>query len=139
MFRGGNAKPGAVLLINWIATPRGQGWEVEPDAVVWLDVASVEASFSADSNRYVGKGGAGAGQRGRYNQIGSLIQSGRPVWMPHLSIDDDGALLFVDGRHRFAWVRDHGATALPVTTDPDGAAQLAAGFGTRLRECLVQC
>ncbi len=128
------------MLINWIATSRGRGWEdVEPDAIVWLDVASVEASFSIDRSDYVGVGGVGAGQRGRYDNIGKFIQSGRPVWMPHLTIDDDGAVCFTDGRHRFAWVRDHGASALPVTTNPDGAAQLAARFGTSLRECHVQC
>lgn len=128
------------MLINWIAKPRGEGWaDVEPDAIVWLDVASVEASFSMDREHYVGVGGLSAGQRGRYDNIGKLIQSCRPVWMPHLSLDDGGAVCFTDGRHRFAWVRDHGASAIPVTTNPDEAVQLATRFGTSLRECHVQC
>jgi hypothetical protein len=55
--------------------------------------------------------------------------------MPHLSVREDRSIGFTDGRHRFAWVRDHGAAAIPVTTGPDGAAQLAALFGTHLREC----
>lgn len=128
------------MLINWIVTPMGHGWEdVEADPIVWLDIVRVEASFSIDRNRYVGVGGIWAGQRSRYDNIGEFIRSGRPVWMPHLNIDDNGAVCFTDGRHRFAWVRDHGASALPVTADPDEAAELAAQFGTSLRECRVQC
>jgi hypothetical protein len=95
--------------------------------------------ISINRGHYVGVGGIGAGQRGRYDNIGRFIQSGGAVWMPELSLDDDGALWFTDGRHRFAWVRDHGASALPVGTDPDGAAQLAERLGTHLRECRVRC
>lgn len=128
------------MLINWIAKPMGQGWEdVEPDATVWVDVARVEAVFSLNRGHYVGMGGIGAGQSGRYENVGSFIQSGKVVWMPELSLDDDGVLWFTDGRHRFAWVRDHGASALPVGTDPDRAVELAARLGTHLRECRVRC
>lgn len=52
------------MLISWIPTPIGHGWDVEPDTIVWLDVASVEASFKKQLSHYVGAEGVGAGQRG---------------------------------------------------------------------------
>jgi hypothetical protein len=43
------------MRIYWTDTPMRQGWkDVKPDAIVWLDVASVEASFSIDRGHYVG-------------------------------------------------------------------------------------
>lgn len=126
------------MIVNWVFVPLGSGWEnVEPDDIVWLDIAAVEKSFLVDRNEYVGPGGSCAGQRSRYENVGLLIQSGRPIYMPHLSINDDDTIVFTDGRHRFAWVRDHGAGALPVTTDPKGAARLATRFGTKLRETWI--
>jgi hypothetical protein len=125
------------MLISWIPTPIGEGWDTDPDPVVWLNVARMEASFQKNADHYVGIGGIGAGQQSRYNRIGRFIQTGHPVYMPHLSMDGDDAVSFTDGRHRFAWVRDHGARAIPVTTYLEIASRLEAIFGTSLRECRV--
>jgi hypothetical protein len=126
------------MLIKWEQQPRGEGWDDIPDdVVVWLAVPLVEASFALDRSHYVGPYGAGAGQRGRYENIGRHFLSGRPIWMPHLGLSPEGTIEFTDGRHRFAWIRDHGAVALPVTADPDGAAALVERYGTHLRECRV--
>lgn len=127
------------MLVNWIVHPIGDGWEdVEPDAVVWLDIGKVEASFRIDRNYYVGPCGAGAGQQTRYDHVGQFIQGGSAVWMPDLSIDEDETVSFGDGRHRFAWVRDHGAQAIPVTTGPETAERLTTLFGTPLTACHVR-
>lgn len=126
------------MLIHWLPTPIGDGWDVEPDPIAWLDVGKVEVGFKRNASHYVGIGGAGAGQKGRYNFVGRFIQSGRAVYMPHLSLDEHGAIQFTDGRHRFAWVRDHGAVAIPVTTCPEGLPQLDAQFGTAFRESRVE-
>ena len=125
------------MLINWIPTPIGAGWDIDPDPVVWLDVARVEASFRRNPGHYVGIGGSGVGQSSRYGHVGRFIQTGHPVYMPHLSVDGDDAVSFTDGRHRFAWVRDHGARAVPVTTYLEVASRLEEIFGTSLRECLI--
>jgi hypothetical protein len=39
---------------------------------------------------------------------------------------------------RFAWVRDHGAAALPVATGPDQAKRLQMLFGSDDQVCRVQ-
>lgn len=127
------------LRVNWALQPFGEGWdEVEPDAVVWVEVIRVEQSFAINPSHYVGPGGASAGQPSKYATVGLLIESGRTVWMPFLDIRDAGQISFTDGRHRFAWVRDHGAAALPVATNPARASKLASLFGSRLRICEIR-
>jgi hypothetical protein len=43
-----------------------------------------------------------------------------------------GGLCFSNGRHRFAWLRDHGVEALPLATIH--GKRLEAEVGTELRE-----
>lgn len=125
------------MIVKWTLTPMGDGWDIEPDAVVWVSVASVEKSFSL-GDQWVGPGGSGCGQKSRYESIGTLFTSGLALRMPHLSLGRDGRIRFTDGRHRFAWVRDHGAEALPVTAAPERADQLSSLFGTALRVCEIE-
>lgn len=105
--------------------------------MVWLDIAKVEASFSRTGNHYLGKGGSGAGQSSRYANIGRHFRSGLPMWMPHLGLGDDQLICFTDGRHRFAWVRDHGAAAFPATTSLEKEQELLRRFGSALRETIL--
>lgn len=122
------------VLVNWTLQPIGDGWkDVEPDEVVWVDIARLEAAFRA-GDQYVGPGGSGCGQTGRYQNIGRHILSGRDIWMPFVIINGD-KVRFGDGRHRFPWVRDHGAVALPIATAPDIADQMWARFGSQLCTC----
>lgn len=124
-------------LVTWIPTPIGSGWEVEPDPVIWLDVGKMETAFRRNAEQYVGKGGSGAGQPSRYAHVGAFIASGYPVFMPHISLHSGDIIWFTDGRHRFAWVRDHCARAIPVTTNPESLEALSKSCGTEIRECLV--
>lgn len=126
------------MLIDWIPTPIGDGWDIEPDPIVWLDVAKVEASIRKDVDRYVGVDGAGAGQPSRYHFVGRLIRTGHPVYMPDLCLDENDEIIFSDGRHRFAWARDHGARAIPVTVSIEMAHRLEALYGASIRECRVR-
>ncbi|MBQ1541410.1 hypothetical protein [Caulobacter sp. CCUG 60055] len=43
------------LQLTWELTPVGAGWDVEPDTVVWVNVAKVEASFVV-GDQWVGPG-----------------------------------------------------------------------------------
>ena len=40
---------------------------------------------------------------------------------------------FTDGRHRFAWLRDHGLQALPVDVGAESDISFRARFETHLR------
>lgn len=126
------------MIVLWEVQPFGDGWEdLELEPVVWLDIAKVEASFARTGDHYVGKGGSGAGQPSRFANIGRHFRSGRPMWMPHLGLDENLLISFTDGRHRFAWVRDHGAAAIPVTTSLEEEQELLRRFGSTLRETIL--
>lgn len=125
------------IQVTWELTPSGEGWDVEPDAIVWVSVAKIEASF-ATGDQWIGPRGSGCGQPSRYASIGRHFISGYPMYMPDISLDEAGQVRFTDGRHRFAWVRDHGATALPVATGPEQAEHLRKLFGTTETVCQVQ-
>jgi hypothetical protein len=85
------------LLITWVQTPMGDGWEVEPDVVVWVSVSKIEASFAA-GDQWIGPGGSGRGQETRYASIGQHFLSGYPMYMPYISLDDADRIRFTDGR-----------------------------------------
>ena len=63
-----------------------------------------------DGSYYLGEG-RGAASADRW------IRKHRRLRMPHIGLDNLGIVSFTDGRHRFAWMRDHGAKALPVSCD----------------------
>ena len=101
---------------------------VEP--VVWLDLIKLEKSWRK-TDGYVGPGGAGSEHRLRYEAVGDFIRSTSELHYPHLNLEQDSPV-FTDGRHRTAWLRDHGAHAVPVTTSPAEARRLGELFGTDL-------
>lgn len=103
------------------------------EPVVWLDVAKADSAWRRDVGFYIP---AGAPEhRDRYEKFGEwLLRANRVVWMP-TAVLFRGRLDFTDGRHRFAWLRDHRAEAIPVTTDRtrNWAQRLEAKLGTPLR------
>jgi hypothetical protein len=101
------------------------------DEVVWIDVAKLDANWRGDRAYYIGVGGKGSELK--YTGFGQwLRKTAEPIWRPLIAIED-GQVGFTDGRHRFAWLRDHGVEALPIACDPDQAAEIKRRFGTRKR------
>jgi hypothetical protein len=125
--------------IKWRQVPLGHGWDPEhQDAVVWIDVGKLDQSWRKDGD-YVGPVGAGSNMEGRYQSfgewVGEAMKAGWSVFMPDVCLDDDtGEIVFNDGRHRFAWLRDHRAAAMPVSVPLGQAATIRARFGTRCRK-----
>ncbi len=99
----------------------------ERDSEVWIDVARLDAAWQA-SDSYIGRGGTGDAIAGRYEKFGNwVIGKDRVIEMPTICIDN-GILEFTDGRHRFAWLRDHGVKHIPVAVDPDSLSQVSVQF-----------
>jgi hypothetical protein len=106
-----------------------------PDPVVWINVMKLDASWRHDATYYVGRGAAGPGNAkpSKYNRFGKWFSEPHPaVWMPDVGLTD-GIVRFSDGRHRFAWLRDHGVRVLPVTVSPEIEAEMRRRFGTKSR------
>jgi hypothetical protein len=102
---------------------------LDSDVVVWVDVGKADRMWrNTEPDCYIGSGGTGHAIDNRYQLIGRELSAGKAVGMPLLSIDGP-TLGFTDGRHRFAWCRDHGDCCLPVITPEESADELALLVG----------
>lgn len=112
--------------ITW-EHPKRQG-----EVPVWIDIQALDHSWAQDE-LHVGQGGEG-GMKRRYVGFGEWIASATvPVQMPEISLGHRNEVVFTNGRHRFSWLRDHGAEAMPVLVDIAHAAEVARRFGTSVR------
>ena len=123
------------MTIEWVK-PRGR----EHYPVVWVDVAKLDAAWAADRNFYVGTEGSLNGIKGRYPRFDAWVREGHPVEMSEVGFDShpSNRPFFTNGRHRYSWMRDHGAQALPVETNPERAEEFAARYGSTLRTTVVK-
>jgi uracil-DNA glycosylase len=103
------------------------------DEIVWVSISRVDASWQRDAS-YIGRHGTGAAIAGRYEKAGKRFEGGDSMCLPVIGVDETGEIAFSDGRHRFAWLRDHAATALPVHVSPDQASIIREKFGTTIQE-----
>jgi 8-oxo-dGTP pyrophosphatase MutT (NUDIX family) len=84
--------------------------------LVWVDVGKLDAAWRASSGDfYIGPGGTGAAIGDRYADFGDFVATGRAIEASRVSYTawNDG-VTFGDGRHRFAWLRDHGERAVAL-------------------------
>ncbi|MBI2261929.1 MAG: hypothetical protein HYU62_09745 [Caulobacterales bacterium] len=104
-------------VILWEYKPFADGWQdVAPDAVVWVDVAAFDQAWRA-TEQYVVPGGAN-GQDDRYARVGRWFAINRHCRMMDATFDE-GRVCFIDGRHRFSWLRDQGVEAVPLQVAPN--------------------
>lgn len=94
---------------------------------VWVDVAKVEAEMSGLLQ--VGPGGVG-GIDDRYQRFGEFAATGKAIEQPRAYIDAADRVAFSNGRHRWAWLRDHGVTEIPVSVRRAQAAEIRRRFGS---------
>lgn len=100
----------------WAPRAIAEDWGETPDPVVWIAIDLLDASWCKARDNYVGPGGIGSAQIGKYSAVGAFLARNigtTAVSVPRLSLVAD-EVSFNDGRHTFAWLRDHGLPALPV-------------------------
>jgi hypothetical protein len=96
------------------------------DRVVWIDVAKFNAAWRRERRYYL--------RLNSPNRTACWIVrlNFRRIPMPHVYVGEDGEVSFTDGRHRFAWFRDHGVKAIPVTVATKKDAEIARRlYGSR--------
>lgn len=126
----GDDLPGRALV--WTETLPHPSWtEAEPDAVVWVDTKKFDDAWMR-SDQWVSPGGRTGAQGQRYPRIGEWIKAGNSIAMCVANRDGE-TVCFTDGRHRFAWLRDHGVRAMPMQVSPNEAEWFAEQLGTPLR------
>jgi hypothetical protein len=104
------------------------------DIATWVDVTKFDEAWKRDAAYYVPLKRASTAYRCK--QFGKWIKLGQPIWMPHVAFKG-GIISFTDGRHRFAWLRDHCLEALPVTSSPEDAGSIASLLGTKSRRSML--
>jgi hypothetical protein len=97
--------------------------------LVWIKTKPFDEAFKQDRNFYIGKGGSGNSIGDRYNQFKTLIsmpddererylnpmeQKEYKIAVSNVEVTDDGRVMFGNGRHRYAVLRDLGAKKIPV-------------------------
>jgi hypothetical protein len=108
----------------------------EPDddaAIAWIDIAKVNEIWKVSMpDDYLGHGN---GSRETYKYLRDAVEGGAILRMPCLKFlyvqnserawstihNFPARIGFVDGRHRFVFMRDHGASSLPVTLEDNQA------------------
>lgn len=118
--------------IRWISAPPPEG--TPPDETVWISVAKFDASWIKNQAQYIGAGGSGAAIGERYKKFGMWIERGEAIRIPWVGFKH-GEIAFIDGRHRYAWLRDHGVKSIPIDVDPGIAEEVRRQFGTNERAC----
>ena len=77
-----------------------------------VQVEDLDSAWKDPSLR-IEKGGAN-GIGDRYKNVQEFLKDNEKVWMPEVSVNKAGEVIFVDGRHRFAALRDMGVKEIKV-------------------------
>jgi len=118
----------------------GISYQKSPQAAAFGDVA-VEVSVSKLNDAwqndigYIGRGGRGGiqdpgAEQSRYERAKSFIDRGNTIDMPQVTYDPKrNRVVFNDGRHRAAVIRDKGKTTMWVTVPRGQARQAKSALG----------
>lgn len=98
--------------------------------LVLLDVDKVEASYSKDENFYVGPQGAG-GIGTRYQRFLQWLEENpnTPIDPPMIGLTPSKTIIFGDGRHRWAVLRDMGEKRIPALVPVEDLKVMQEKFG----------
>lgn len=84
--------------------------------LVWVDSDAFDRAFQRSESFYIGKDGSnGIGKR--YAQFGEWIQQSPSMIVSSVSVDENGVVMFSNGRHRYSYLRDNGINPIPVAMD----------------------
>ncbi len=113
--------------VKWI---QGKQSENIGDVVVNIDVQKMNEGFRKNKDQFIdadGKGGIG----NRYDRFKDFLKTGKAIEMPEVALDTygQGAVQFVNGRHRFSVMRDKGIKTIPVAVIKKDAEEFKRLFG----------
>ena len=86
--------------------------------IVNINPETFDQAFSKTQWQYVGKGGEG-GIEGRYKGFENWLKDAKSMTASNVSVNKDGGIVFGDGRHRYAVLRDMGLDELPISMDKE--------------------
>ncbi len=127
--------PDRLRPVHWTVQSLDYGWrdEADPDVPVWISLARFDELWRRTDEYIAQAGGADDNQPEKYARAGQWLSSGKRTWMPVVGLDCDGLPTITDGRHRYLWMREHGAWSMPVAVSASQAEAVRALCGTRYR------
>ena len=96
-------------------------------SLVDVNVDAFEENFAKDKNFYVGPEGEG-GIGKRYSIFTEFAKTAPSIEAPSVGIDENGRVMFDNGRHRYAYFRDKGLKTIPMSMSPE-SLENAKKFG----------
>jgi hypothetical protein len=96
-------------------------------SLVDVNVDAFEENFAKDKDFYVGPEGEG-GIGKRYAIFTEFAKTAPSIEAPSVGIDENGRVMFDNGRHRYAYFRDKGLKTIPMSMSPESLAN-AKKFG----------
>jgi hypothetical protein len=86
--------------------------------LVNVNPSAFDEAFSKTSWQYVGEKGKD-GISGRYEKFENYLKDANSIEASNVSVNKDGGIVFGDGRHRYAVLRDMGLDELPIVMDKE--------------------
>lgn len=86
--------------------------------IAHVNPETFDKAFSKTKWQYVGKKGEG-GIEGRYEKFANWVKDAESMHASDVSVNKDGGVIFGDGRHRYAYLRDEGVEKIPVSMDKE--------------------
>ena len=118
-----STKTGGGKTVNFVPHPHAS----KEHETVMVDTEALDKAWKAGGLHIPPGGEEIAGRRAG---VEKFLQTGKPVQAPKVYVQPNGSVVFGDGRHRFAVLRDSGAKQVAVTLDKGSAGKIGKGIAT---------
>jgi hypothetical protein len=78
-----------------------------------------ENAFKKDETGYIGPKGTENAIKNRYKGVGEFLKTAPSMRASEAYVRPNGSVVFGDGRHRFAYLRDIGLKKIPMSLDKE--------------------
>ena len=84
--------------------------------ITHINPEKFDKAFQGTDWQYIGKNGEN-GIKTRYKDFGEFSKKAPSIHASQASVYDNGSVVFGDGRHRYAYMRDQGIKKIPMSMD----------------------
>lgn len=93
--------------------------------IVNVKTQPFEEAFK-QTDQYIGPGGTGNTISDRYKKVGEFLKDAPSMQVGNVHVRENGTVIFGDGRHRYAYLRDSGLNKIPIAMDDEAIANAEA-------------
>jgi hypothetical protein len=86
--------------------------------IAHINPEKFDKAFAKTDWQYVGEKGKG-GIEGRYEKFANFVKDAPSMHASDVAVSKHGGIVFGDGRHRYAYLRDEGVNPIPVSMDKE--------------------